>query len=105
MAEPHRNRASSETLVASRTYGPADPKISDQALIDQLTTERDRYASMLVSAEQELAKRSLAESDDDLEWYRQAFLALVDSRSWRLTKPLRTFGRVMRRRVRSRTEA
>lgn len=104
MAEPRRDRVSSETLVASPTYGPATPKISDQALIDQLTAERDRYASMLLAAEQELAKRSLAESDDDLEWYRQAFLALVDSRSWRLTKPLRAFGRLMRS-IRRRTEA
>lgn len=96
MAEPHRDRPSAAALVASLTYGPADPKVSDQALIDQLTAERDRYASMLLSAEQELAKRSLAESEDDLEWHRQALIALVDSRSWRLTKPLRTFGRLMR---------
>lgn len=96
MAEPRPDRTSSETRVASRTYGSVAPKISDQALIDQLTTERDRYASMLLSAEQELAKRSLAEPDD-LEWYRQAFLALVASRSWRVTRPLRTFGRFARR--------
>lgn len=96
MTEPSPDRVSSETLVASRTYGPAVPKISDQALIEQLTTERDRYASMLLSAEQELAKLPLAISDE-LEWYREAFHTLVESRSWRATKPLRTIGRSVRR--------
>lgn len=104
MAEPRRDRVGSETLVASRTYGPVAPKISDQALIDQLTAERDRYASMLLSAEQEIAKRSLADPDD-LEWYRQAFLLLVDSRSWRLTRPLRTVGHFARRLIPGRTKA
>lgn len=96
MTEPRLDRVRSETLVASRTYGSVAPKISDQALIEQLTTERDRYASMLLSAEQELAIRSSAEPDD-LEWYREAFHTLVDSRSWRVTRPLRALGRFARR--------
>jgi hypothetical protein len=101
MAEPRPDRVSSEALVASRTYGPVAPRISDRALIDQLTAERDRYASMLLSAEQELAKRSGAQPDE-LEWYRQAYLLLVSSRSWRLTRPLRTSARSVRSRLRGR---
>lgn len=101
MTEAHPDRTTApEAPPSSRTYGPVPPRVSDQARIDQLTAERDRYASMLLAAEQELAKRSLGEPDD-LEWYQDAFLTLVDSRSWRLTKPLRAFGGVARR-VRSR---
>lgn len=96
MTERGPDRIRTETLVESQTYGPVIPKISDQALIEQLTTERDRYASMLLSAEQELAKRPLAISDE-LDWYREAFRTVVDSRSWRATKPLRSFGRAARR--------
>ena len=94
MAEPHPS-ADSDSLVASQTYGPAAPKISDRALIERLTSERDRYASMLLSAEQELARRSLAEPDD-VEWYQEAFYTLVESTSWRITRPLRSLGRVAR---------
>ena len=111
-----------------RTYGPVAPKMSDEALIERLTTERDRYAAMLLSAEQELARRSVTETDEhesyrdlclelerykheclelerykheclelerykheclELEPYKQAYLMVVDSRSWRLTRFLR----------------
>lgn len=96
MSKTHPDRVSSETLVASRSYGPEVPKISDQALIEQLTTERDRYASMLLAVEQELAKAPLA-IPDELEWYREAFRTLSESRSWRATKPLRTIGHAVRR--------
>jgi hypothetical protein len=95
MAETGADRACRES-PAARTYGPVAPKVADQVLIERLTSERDRYATMLLSAEQELAKRAVAEPDD-LEWYREAFLTLVDSRSWRLTKPLRAAGRIARR--------
>ena len=103
MTEPRPDRISSESLGPPRTYGPVAPKLSDQELIERLTVERDRYASMLLSAEQELAKSSRGEPDD-LEWYRQAYLMVVGSRSWQLTKPLRTCGRFARR-ARGRTAA
>jgi hypothetical protein len=102
MAEPRSDRVSSEALVASRTYGPVAPKISDEALIEQLMTERDRYAAMLLSAEQELARRPLVESDE-LERYQQLCLVLVNSRSWRLTRPLRAAGTLVRALIRGHT--
>lgn len=103
MAESRSVRAGSEPAVTSRTYGPVAPKVSDQALIERLTTERDRYAVMLLSAEQELAKRSVVEPEE-LESYRQAYLSLIDSRSWRLTMPLRVATQLVRKTVRGRTK-
>lgn len=107
MAECRPDRDNSETPMTSRTYGPLPPETSGRALINQLTAERDRYAAMLLAAEQELAKRPVDKSDDfdDLEWYREALLAVVNSRSWRVTKPLRTFGRLARGHSDSQTEA
>lgn len=88
-------RHSAQPQVTSRTYLPVAPTVSDQALIERLRAERDRYAAMLLSAEQELAKRAIADPDE-LESYRQACLSLVNSRSWRLTKPLRVAGSLVR---------
>lgn len=102
MAEPRSLRASSEPPVTSRPYGPVAPKIPDEALIERLTTERDRYAVMLLSAEQELAKRFVGEPDE-LESYRQAYISLVNSSGWRLTRPLRVAAGLVRMLSRSRT--
>lgn len=101
MAESRSARAGSEPPATSPTYGPVAPKVSDEALIERLTTERDRYAVLLLSAEQELAKRSVAEPDA-LKSYREAYFVLVDSTSWRLTRPLRVATRLARETVRRR---
>lgn len=112
MAESRSVRVGAQASVTSQTYIPVAPAISDEALIAQLKAERDRYAVMLMSAEQELAKlhgrralveqSSLAESAE-LESYKQAYALVVRSHSWRVTRPLREAvrcGRIFIRSVR-----